>query len=271
MGETEAIKLDGLESIDGGIPKVPTPRKSKDDPSPRSKIPNPEQIPIPEKGVTFHAEAAPSSSEPSSASSAEACCGPPDPSPDTSSPDIIPPSANGVNTDSSKTEVEENKPVVEKRADGESVLGSAWGQKSSTTEPVVEKKSEQQKIQEKSFKDFLADKGYDMVDPSTAAPDGNTYEDPSEMLDPYREKADLAPSESKEKGNKFFKEGRIHDAIYWYTQSQKTILNALCRGPEAMQDQGLSELDLTLNLNLAQCYIKLKDWKAGVVNNILLV
>ena len=41
-------------------------------------------------------------------------------------------------------------------------------------------------------------------------------------------------------------------------------MSALCKGPEAMNDDNLSNLDLQLNLNVAQCYLKLEQPEMGV-------
>ena len=41
-------------------------------------------------------------------------------------------------------------------------------------------------------------------------------------------------------------------------------MSAICRGPEALADQNLSNLDLQLNLNCAQCYINLGQPEMGI-------
>lgn len=73
----------------------------------------------------------------------------------------------------------------------------------------------------------------------------------------------LEPNLAKEKGNKAFKQGKYDKAIKCWQGGLKSILSTLCSGPQAMSDQNLSELDLTLNLNISMAYIKKGDFEGA--------
>jgi len=70
----------------------------------------------------------------------------------------------------------------------------------------------------------------------------------------------LEPAVAKEKGKKAFQEGKYDKAIKYWQGGLKSILSALCAGPHALGDQSLSELDLTLNLNIAMAHMKKEDY-----------
>lgn len=73
----------------------------------------------------------------------------------------------------------------------------------------------------------------------------------------------LSPLVAREKGNEAFQQGKYNKAIMFWQGGLKSILSALCSGPEAMSDTSLSELDLTLNLNIAMAYMKKADFDAA--------
>lgn len=100
--------------------------------------------------------------------------------------------------------------------------------------------------EEAAMRATLAARGYDMVD----APASDSDDDEFLRL------KKLSPQQAKELGNKAFGKGKYDKAIKAYQGGLKTILSALCAGPEAMSDMTLSELDLTLNLNIAMCHTK---------------
>lgn len=70
----------------------------------------------------------------------------------------------------------------------------------------------------------------------------------------------LEPGLAKDKGNKAFQAGKYDKAIKYWQGGLKNILSTLCSGPEAMHDTNLSELDLTLNLNIAMAHMKKGDF-----------
>jgi len=101
------------------------------------------------------------------------------------------------------------------------------------------------------MKAALAAKGYDLVENEG---DGSDSDDGI----PGRIKS-LEPDVAREKGKKAFEQGKYEKAIKCWQGGLKSILSALCAGPEAMSNTSLSELDLTLNLNIAMAYIKMGD------------
>mmetsp|Transcript_58139 Transcript_58139/g.138350 ORF Transcript_58139/g.138350 Transcript_58139/m.138350 type:complete len:533 (-) Transcript_58139:107-1705(-) len=101
----------------------------------------------------------------------------------------------------------------------------------------------------------LAEKGYDIVK--------GAGDDSDDDLDPFGRLPNYPPAEAKEKGNEAFKAGKYDKAIKYWQGGLKSILSTLCSGPEAMQNTELSELDLTLNLNIAMAYMKKTDYEAA--------
>mmetsp|Transcript_23032 Transcript_23032/g.41990 ORF Transcript_23032/g.41990 Transcript_23032/m.41990 type:complete len:568 (+) Transcript_23032:142-1845(+) len=107
------------------------------------------------------------------------------------------------------------------------------------------------------MKAALAAKGYDLV--GSAEGDGSDSDDcgmPGRI-------PSIEPNQAREKGNKAFAEKKYDKAIKYWQGGLKSILSALCSGPEAMQNTSLSELDLTLNLNIAMAYMKKGDFDAA--------
>mmetsp|Transcript_22587 Transcript_22587/g.59667 ORF Transcript_22587/g.59667 Transcript_22587/m.59667 type:complete len:529 (-) Transcript_22587:39-1625(-) len=107
------------------------------------------------------------------------------------------------------------------------------------------------------MKAMLAAKGYDIVG-DVEELSGSDDED----FMPGRIKT-LEPNLAKEKGNKAFKEGKYDKAIRHWQGGLKSILSSLCSGPQALGNQSLSELDLTLNLNIAMAYMKKGDYEGA--------
>jgi len=105
------------------------------------------------------------------------------------------------------------------------------------------------------MKAALAAKGYDLVDQT-----GNDSDSDDPL--PGRIPA-LEPSVAREKGNEAFKAGKYDKAIKCWQGGLKSILSTLCSGPQAMSDVSLSELDLTLNLNIAMAYMKKGDFESA--------
>lgn len=94
----------------------------------------------------------------------------------------------------------------------------------------------------------LSAKGYDLVGNA----DGSDSDD-----DPMPGRIpSIEPNEARERGKKAFEAGKYDKAIKIWQGGLKNILSALCAGPEAMSNTNLSELDLTLNLNVAMAYMK---------------
>mmetsp|Transcript_29494 Transcript_29494/g.57828 ORF Transcript_29494/g.57828 Transcript_29494/m.57828 type:complete len:528 (-) Transcript_29494:151-1734(-) len=106
------------------------------------------------------------------------------------------------------------------------------------------------------MKAALAAKGYDLVDQP-----GGDDSDSDDGL-PGRIPS-LEPSVAREKGNEAFKAGKYDKAIKYWQGGLKSILSSLCSGPQAMSDVSLSELDLTLNLNIAMAYMKKNDFESA--------
>lgn len=98
----------------------------------------------------------------------------------------------------------------------------------------------------------LAAKGYDIVE---TVDEDNSDSDGGLAAMTGRIKT-LAPDVAREKGKKAFEEGKYDKAIKAWQGGLKSILSSLCAGPEALGDMTLSELDLTLNLNIAMAYMK---------------
>eukprot|EP00933_Yihiella_yeosuensis_P043899 TRINITY_DN3893_c0_g1_i1.p1 TRINITY_DN3893_c0_g1~~TRINITY_DN3893_c0_g1_i1.p1 ORF type:complete len:539 (-),score=110.51 TRINITY_DN3893_c0_g1_i1:462-1853(-) len=73
----------------------------------------------------------------------------------------------------------------------------------------------------------------------------------------------LPPDVAREKGKKAYEAGKYDKAIRAWQGGLKNILSSLCSGPEALKDMNLSELDLTLNLNIAMAYMKKEDFEAA--------
>jgi tetratricopeptide (TPR) repeat protein len=101
----------------------------------------------------------------------------------------------------------------------------------------------------------LASKGYDLVG---TAEDSDSDDDPM----PGRIRS-IEPDVAREKGKTAFERGKYDKAIKYWQGGLKSILSALCAGPEAMSNTSLSELDLTLNLNIAMAYMKKGDFESA--------
>lgn len=99
----------------------------------------------------------------------------------------------------------------------------------------------------------LAARGYDLVNADDSDSDGGM---PGRI-------PSLEPGLAREKGKKAFEAGKYDRAIKYWQGGLKAILSSLCSGPEALQNQSLSELDLTLNLNIAMAYMKKGDFDAA--------
>jgi len=97
------------------------------------------------------------------------------------------------------------------------------------------------------MKAALAAKGYDIVEKGS---DSDSDEDPFGRIQK------LEPELAREKGKKAFEKQKYDKAIKYWQGGLKSILSALCSGPEAMGNMTLSELDLTLNLNIAMAQMK---------------
>jgi len=106
-----------------------------------------------------------------------------------------------------------------------------------------------------SLKNALAAKGYDLVEQNDDSSDDDPIPGRIQKLEP-----DIA----REKGKKAFQDGKYDRAIKYWQGGLKSILSSLCSGPQAMHDQNLSELDLTLNLNIAMAYMKKDDYEAAI-------
>eukprot|EP00931_Biecheleriopsis_adriatica_P087713 TRINITY_DN62145_c0_g1_i1.p1 TRINITY_DN62145_c0_g1~~TRINITY_DN62145_c0_g1_i1.p1 ORF type:complete len:493 (-),score=122.39 TRINITY_DN62145_c0_g1_i1:26-1504(-) len=107
-----------------------------------------------------------------------------------------------------------------------------------------------------SMREMLSAKGYDIVGPMAG-------EDSDSDEDPFGRIPKLEPDVAREKGKKAFNDGKYDKAIKYWQGGLKSILSALCAGPEALSNQNLSELDLTLNLNIAMAYMKKSDFEAA--------
>jgi len=107
------------------------------------------------------------------------------------------------------------------------------------------------------MKDELAKRGYEIVNQEKDDSDSDS-DDPIPGRIRSRE-----PNEAREKGKKAFEQGKYDKAIKIWQGGLKSILSALCSGPEAMSNQSLSELDLTLNLNIAMAYMKKGDYEGA--------
>lgn len=101
----------------------------------------------------------------------------------------------------------------------------------------------------------LAAKGYDLV----GTPEDDDSDDD---LMPGRIRS-LEPDVAREKGKAAFEKGKYDKAIKYWQGGLKSILSALCAGPEALSNTSLSELDLTLNLNIAMAYMKKEEFDAA--------
>lgn len=108
------------------------------------------------------------------------------------------------------------------------------------------------------MKAALAAKGYDLV----GSADGDGGSDSDDCGLPGRIPS-IEPNQAREKGNKAFAEKKYDKAIKYWQGGLKSILSSLCSGPEAMSNTSLSELDLTLNLNIAMAYMKKGDFDAA--------
>lgn len=108
---------------------------------------------------------------------------------------------------------------------------------------------------EQSMREMLASKGYDIVDQGSDSSDDGGM--PGRL-------PSMPPAQAKEKGNEAFKKGKYDKAIRYWQAGLKSILSALCSGPEAMGDQTLSELDLSLNLNIAMAQTKKGDFESAL-------
>ena len=132
--------------------------------------------------------------------------------------------------------------------------------------PKLEVKEIESETKEKpeGLDNFLKDKGYEVVD--SFGDDPEEYPDPEDFkhMSATSRIPNLQPNDAKEKGNKHFKNKKYKKAILYYQAGMKAVLSALCKGPEALNDENLSEIDLTLNLNTAQCYINLGDYEMAL-------
>jgi tetratricopeptide (TPR) repeat protein len=106
------------------------------------------------------------------------------------------------------------------------------------------------------MKAALSAKGYDLVGTADAGSDSEDDVLPGRI-------PSLEPNQAREKGNEAFKKGKYDRAIKYWQGGLKSILSALCSGPEAMSNTSLSELDLTLNLNIAMAYMKKNEFEAA--------
>ncbi|CAE7536550.1 Fkbp59 [Symbiodinium sp. CCMP2456] len=110
----------------------------------------------------------------------------------------------------------------------------------------------------------LAAKGYDLLDTDGGAGGGGDgEEEDSDEEDIFGRIRKLPPDAAREKGKKAFQDGDYDKAIRYWQGGLKSILGSLCAGPAALSDQSLSELDLTLNLNIAMAYMKKEDYHAA--------
>eukprot|EP00434_Breviolum_minutum_P043920 symbB.v1.2.039170.t1/scaffold6382.1/size19333/4 len=98
-------------------------------------------------------------------------------------------------------------------------------------------------------KTALAEKGYNIIK--------EDEESGEEEEDLFGRLPKLEPDEAREKGKQYDK------AIKYWQGGLKHILGSLCSGPEALTNQSLSELDLTLNLNIAMAYMKKEDYQSA--------
>lgn len=101
----------------------------------------------------------------------------------------------------------------------------------------------------------LAEKGYDIIK--------EDEESGEEEEDLFGRIPKLEPDEAREKGKQAFQDGKYDKAFKYWQGGLKHILGSLCSGPEALSNQSLSELDLTLNLNIAMAYMKKEDYQAA--------
>jgi len=110
----------------------------------------------------------------------------------------------------------------------------------------------------------LAAKGYDLLDTNGGGGGGGDGEDEdSDEEDVFGRIRKLPPDAAREKGKKAFQDGDYDKAIRYWQGGLKSILGSLCAGPAALSDQSLSELDLTLNLNIAMAYMKKEEYHAA--------
>eukprot|EP00747_Dinoflagellata_sp_TGD_P207196 gnl/TRDRNA2_/TRDRNA2_80790_c0_seq2.p1 gnl/TRDRNA2_/TRDRNA2_80790_c0~~gnl/TRDRNA2_/TRDRNA2_80790_c0_seq2.p1 ORF type:complete len:581 (-),score=141.29 gnl/TRDRNA2_/TRDRNA2_80790_c0_seq2:132-1874(-) len=121
-------------------------------------------------------------------------------------------------------------------------------------EPVITKVNDMDDVRA-----ALAAKGYDIVEQD----EEKDASDSDDNLMPGRLPS-LEPELAKTKGNEAFKKEKYDKAIRCWQGGLKSILSALCAGPEALSNQRLSELDLTLNLNIAMAYTRKGDYDAAV-------
>jgi len=101
----------------------------------------------------------------------------------------------------------------------------------------------------------LSAKGYDIVGEAEGS---DSDDDPMPGRIPS-----IEPNKAREKGKAAFEQGKYDKAIKYWQGGLKNILSALCSGPEAMSNTSLSELDLTLNLNIAMAYMKKGEYEAA--------
>lgn len=106
---------------------------------------------------------------------------------------------------------------------------------------------------EMDLKEAMAAKGYEII-----SDEENSDDDPFPGRIPS-----IEPGLAREKGNKAFQEGKYDKAIRYWQGGLKNILSSLCSGPQALGNQSLSELDLTLNLNIAMAHMKKGDFQAA--------
>jgi len=122
---------------------------------------------------------------------------------------------------------------------------------------AAEAEADEDKKAEASMRAALDAKGYDLV----GAVESDSDEDLMSIMSGRI--PTLEPGLAREKGKKAFQDGKYDKAIKYWQGGLKSILSSLCSGPQALADMNLSELDLTLNLNIAMAYMKKGDFEAA--------
>jgi len=111
---------------------------------------------------------------------------------------------------------------------------------------------------EESTRKLLAEKGYDLLGPV------DEMSEEMQAMTTGRSKQSMPIDDAREKGNAAFKAGNYNAAISFYNRGLKTIISALCKGPEACADRNLSDMDFTLNLNVGMCHMKLGQYDDAI-------